>query len=66
MDFLVALRFVFASTCCGLGLSCMAADAGLNLSSLTTPIIFKGDTNTAYRDPAAVYHDAYSNSASRW
>jgi hypothetical protein len=29
----------------------------INLESLATPIIFKGDATTAYRDPAVLYHD---------
>jgi hypothetical protein len=29
----------------------------VSFRSLTTPIIFKGDALTAYRDPAALYHD---------
>ena len=37
-------------------LAAVAAEA-VDLPSLTTPIIFKGDANTAYRDPAAIYHD---------
>ena len=27
------------------------------LSGLTSPVLFRGDANTAYRDPAATYHD---------
>jgi hypothetical protein len=29
----------------------------INLRALTTPILFKGDAVTAYRDPAAIYHN---------
>jgi len=29
----------------------------INLSGLESPIVLRGDENTAYRDPAAVYHD---------
>jgi hypothetical protein len=29
----------------------------INLSALTSPVVFSGDANTAYRDPTAVYHD---------
>jgi len=29
----------------------------INFSAIKSPIIFKGDSKTAYRDPAAIYHD---------
>jgi beta-xylosidase len=29
------------------------------LAELTSPIIFRGDASTAYRDPAAIYHDGW-------
>lgn len=29
------------------------------LSSLTGPVLFAGDRKTAYRDPAAIYHDGW-------
>jgi sucrose-6-phosphate hydrolase SacC (GH32 family) len=29
----------------------------INLRALSSPLIFKGDSTTAYRDPAAIYHD---------
>lgn len=31
----------------------------LDFSALKSPIIMEGDANTAYRDPAAVYHDGW-------
>jgi len=31
--------------------------AKLNLDLLTSPVILKGNDDTAYRDPAAIYHD---------
>ena len=34
-----------------------ASSAILDLSALTTPIVFRGDARTAFRDPAAIYHD---------
>ena len=46
-----------------LAFACLAAPAqvtnrpALGLASLTSPIIFQGDARTAYRDPAAIYHD---------
>ena len=46
-----------------LAFACLAAPAqvtnrpALGLASLTSPIIFQGDAHTAYRDPAAIYHD---------
>lgn len=33
------------------------AQMSIDLTALKSPIIFKGDATTAYRDPAAVYHD---------
>lgn len=35
------------------------AGAGSLLSQIQSPIIFRGDANTAYRDPAAIYHDGW-------
>ncbi len=29
----------------------------INLGALTSPVLFKGDAKTAYRDPSVVYHD---------
>src|SRR6476620_2861906 len=47
-------------------LSCVAitgasaeAPAKIDLSKLSSPVIFTGDRSTAFRDPAAVYHDGW-------
>lgn len=37
--------------------SCQVNKDKVDLSKLKSPIIFKGDDNTAYRDPAILYHD---------
>ena len=37
--------------------SCQVNKDKVNLSKLESPIIFKGDDNTAYRDPAILYQD---------
>jgi hypothetical protein len=37
------------------GYAAVHGDA-INFDSFTTPILFKGDFQTAYRDPAAIYH----------
>jgi len=34
-------------------------DRFFDLRALSSPIIFRGDETTAYRDPAAVYHDGW-------
>lgn len=31
----------------------------LELNALSSPVIFRGDATTAYRDPAAIYHDGW-------
>jgi hypothetical protein len=37
-----------------------AAEPGrVSLSAIPSPIIFRGDAVTAYRDPAAIYHDGW-------
>src|SRR5689334_17371305 len=36
-----------------------AAAAVIDLTALRSPVLFRGDANTAYRDPAAVYHDGW-------
>ena len=51
--------------CGGLTVSQMPADPVsapsrvVDLSALASPIIFRGDAITAYRDPAAIYHDGW-------
>jgi hypothetical protein len=35
-----------------------AEPAAVDFAAIKSPIIFKGDAATAYRDPAAVYHDS--------
>lgn len=40
-----------------LGARAEAASASPALDALTSPILFHGDARTAYRDPAALYHD---------
>jgi hypothetical protein len=35
----------------------VGASPRINLAALTSPILFRGDELTAYRDPAAIYHD---------
>jgi len=44
---------VFLSTACFWA----ASTAALDLDALTSPVLFRGDSKTAYRDPAAIYHD---------
>jgi hypothetical protein len=43
------------------GLGCSSAlivkRKNVDLSAVKSPIIFKGDSTTAYRDPACIYHD---------
>jgi hypothetical protein len=36
-----------------------ATECLLDLKAISSPIIFRGDSTTAYRDPAAVYHDGW-------
>jgi hypothetical protein len=31
--------------------------ASLDFDAIPSPIIFRGDSHTAYRDPAAIFHD---------
>src|SRR4051812_41216447 len=33
--------------------------AKIDLSALQSPVLFRGDATTAYRDPAAIYHDGW-------
>lgn len=45
-------------------IACAAAlgaekEGRVSLAALVSPIIFRGDETTAYRDPAAVYHDGW-------
>lgn len=44
-------------------LHCMAMGADMannvSLAAVKSPIIFRGDATTAYRDPTAVYHDGW-------
>lgn len=35
------------------------ARGGLDLSGMRSPVLFEGDATTAYRDPAAVFHDGW-------
>ncbi len=37
----------------------LPADPTVSISALKSPIIFRGDATTAYRDPAAIYHDGW-------
>ena len=39
--------------------ACLAGDAepGVDLKALASPVLFRGDAATAYRDPAAIYHE---------
>jgi len=43
------------------GFSCSTTPSAqckrINLSAIKSPIIFRGDATTAYRDPAVIYHD---------
>ena len=34
-----------------------AADAPIDFAAIRSPILFRGDAETAYRDPAAIYHE---------
>jgi hypothetical protein len=34
-----------------------AQSARVSLSAISSPVIFRGDATTAYRDPAVIYHD---------
>jgi hypothetical protein len=50
--------------CCGISRAATgdahpAGDEPVDLSRLTSPVIFRGDRSTAYRDPAAIYHDGW-------
>lgn len=36
-----------------------AVAGGPDWSAISSPIIFRGDAKTAYRDPAAIYHDGW-------
>jgi hypothetical protein len=48
---------------CVLSLSAVIARAAepqrVSLSAISSPIIFRGDATTAYRDPTAIYHDGW-------
>ena len=35
------------------------ADGPIRWTSIASPVIFRGDATTAYRDPAAVFHDGW-------
>lgn len=35
------------------------ATAKVSLSAIASPILFRGDATTAYRDPAAIYHEGW-------
>src|SRR5512135_3648979 len=41
--------------------SLLAAEPAANLSvkTIPSPVIFRGDATSAYRDPAAIYHDGW-------
>jgi len=58
------------ATCLGAAVCAAGADpaaaavasaqaAPVNLTSLRSPVLFRGDATTAYRDPAAIYHDGW-------
>jgi hypothetical protein len=36
-----------------------AAPRKVSLSAIRSPVLFRGDATTAYRDPAAIYHDGW-------
>ena len=42
-----------------LALPAAGADQPLDLAGLPSPVLFRGDAATAYRDPAAVFHDGW-------
>ena len=42
-----------------MALAAVAGGAGLDLSRLRSPVIFRGDAVTAYRDPAVILHDGW-------
>jgi len=53
-------RGCLLGTACALALGAAPAtadDERLDLSAISSPIIFRGDHKYAYRDPAAIYHD---------
>jgi hypothetical protein len=41
----------------GMGADLPAEPNKIDLASIRSPVVFKGDAATAYRDPAAIYHD---------
>ncbi len=41
----------------GLCMAALPAWGGVDFSAFSSPVVFKGDAVTAFRDPAAVYHD---------
>src|SRR5436190_17395528 len=47
------MSLALAATC----LTIASATPPIDLSRLASPIIFKGDLKTAYRDPAVFYHN---------
>jgi len=42
-----------------MALATVAGGAGLDVSRLRSPVIFRGDAVTAYRDPAVILHDGW-------
>ena len=56
-----ALRLVIVSVCLALTNPCLGEElkAGVDLAAIPSPVLFRGDAVTAYRDPAVVYEDGW-------
>ena len=53
------LKAIFLPLFIALGLQAAEPLARINLAAIASPVVFRGDAATAYRDPAAVYHDGW-------
>ena len=42
-----------------LATQCSAVSNNVSFSAIPSPVIFRGDATTAYRDPTAIYHDGW-------
>lgn len=58
MRFAFALNIVFSVAALSPAGAAESAEA-VRLDALASPVLFRGDATTAYRDPAAVYHDGW-------
>lgn len=57
------MRTVIGAACAlclsAAGAACAEPAAKVALSAIPSPILFRGDAATAYRDPAAIYHEGW-------